>query len=318
VSRDLAAILSDLEVDQVSTSRKYLITYALLNVLWWVAMLFGFLPIEWFFTINSNRTNLIFFFTLGCDSLLVVILCFMILKRRMPRLLMFLATLLVYAGWLSSAYFGFCFSQNVWGLYAMTLAAVTFTALLKQVMGWNIIWGPFRFRPSLEDNPRKRVANVLLQTAMMYFTFLFVLPILVGLFEFQFLWRSWIPENSPMWRGLLILGMVIGAWIGIHFSLKSDGTPLPIEGSRKLVISGPYAYIRNPMAFIGILNGVLVGLAWNSMLVVTYALCGGLLWEICVRPLEEKYLSETFGEDYETYRKKVRCWIPSLVPYRSR
>lgn len=316
MSRDLPTILTDLKVDQTTTLRQYLIAYLLLTVAWWMTLFVSPDCLDFFFTFQDERNVILFFVTLGCDVILSILLFVMIIKKKTSKRSMIIATFLVYAGWLCSAYFGFCYSRNVWGLYIMSIATVAFTAMLKEVMGWNILWGPFHFRPSQEDDPRKRIASVISQTAVMNGIFLFAIPLVISLFEIRFLWRVWLPKAHPVWSQLLLVGILLGVLIGIQFVLKSDGTPLPIDGSRKLIISGPYAFVRNPMAIIGITNGILVGLAWNSMLVVTYALCGAVLWEICVRPLEETYLSETFGEEYERYRKQVRCWIPRFIPYR--
>ena len=39
----------------------------------------------------------------------------------------------------------------------------------------------------------------------------------------------------------------------------------------RLVIAGPYRWIRNPMAVAGIVQGVAVGIILHAWLVITYA-----------------------------------------------
>ncbi|WP_323127765.1 methyltransferase family protein [Brevibacterium pigmentatum] len=79
-----------------------------------------------------------------------------------------------------------------------------------------------------------------------------------------------------------------------------------------LVNRGPYAFVRNPMAIAGIVQGVSMGLLIGSWLVVVYALIGSLLWNWLIRPHEEADLIERFGDEYRDYAKRVRCWWPTF------
>jgi protein-S-isoprenylcysteine O-methyltransferase Ste14 len=87
--------------------------------------------------------------------------------------------------------------------------------------------------------------------------------------------------------------------------------------ANRLVVSGPYRWVRNPMAIAGIVQGVAVGLVLSSWLVVAYAVAGSLLWNYAIRPLEEADLEERFGSEFRQYRDSVRCWIPA-IPQSSR
>ena len=82
-----------------------------------------------------------------------------------------------------------------------------------------------------------------------------------------------------------------------------------------MVVTGPYRYVRNPMAVAGLTQGVAVGLWLGSPAVVLYALAGGPLWNTFVRPWEEEDLVTRFGEPYRRYRERVRCWIPTIRGY---
>ena len=96
-----------------------------------------------------------------------------------------------------------------------------------------------------------------------------------------------------------------------------NGTPFPLDGSRQLVVSGPYAYIRNPMMIAGLGQGIAVGLWLGSPFVLGYVRVGGWVWQCLVRPLEEKDMSQNFGAAYEEYCQTVHCWQPRLKQYRS-
>ncbi|MBK6316507.1 MAG: isoprenylcysteine carboxylmethyltransferase family protein [Blastocatellia bacterium] len=79
-----------------------------------------------------------------------------------------------------------------------------------------------------------------------------------------------------------------------------------------MVISGPYRFIRNPMALAGLGQGMAVAIATGSWLTVAYVLAGGLMWNGIARPLEEADLRERFGVEFEAYCREVKCWWPRL------
>ena len=94
-----------------------------------------------------------------------------------------------------------------------------------------------------------------------------------------------------------------------------SGTPLPFAAPNRLVISGPYAYVRNPMVVAGLGQGMSVSLWFGSWTVVAYVLLGGAIWQLFVRPAEERDLRDTFGEVYVEYCRAIRCWFPRIRPY---
>ncbi len=102
----------------------------------------------------------------------------------------------------------------------------------------------------------------------------------------------------------------LGLWSGVAMAMSGEGTPLPTATAPKLVVSGPYRFVRNPMALAGILQGVAVGWWLGSWGVLAYALAGAAVWHGCVRPIEEADLRRRFGSDYEQYQSSVRLWIP--------
>lgn len=95
------------------------------------------------------------------------------------------------------------------------------------------------------------------------------------------------------------------------------GTPLPTDQATCLVLSGPYAVLRNPMAVAGIGQGLCLAAAFQSVPLLIYAALGALAWQFVVRPLEERDLRARFGKQYEDYCKRVCCWVPAAVFRRS-
>ena len=85
-----------------------------------------------------------------------------------------------------------------------------------------------------------------------------------------------------------------------------------MDTARKLVIRGPFRYVRNPMAVAGIGQGIAVGVVLGSGLVIAYSLAGAVIWHVAVRPHEEADLLDRFAEDYRRYRDSTNLWIPKL------
>lgn len=106
----------------------------------------------------------------------------------------------------------------------------------------------------------------------------------------------------------IVAGVLIAATSARLFSRM--GTPVvPFQRSTVLVTAGMYRYTRNPM-YLG-LTLILIG-AWIAF----GSLGPGLvlpvfLWIIQQSFIrgEERFLEEIFGEQYLSYKRRVRRWI---------
>lgn len=200
-----------------------------------------------------------------------------------------------------------------WGVLVMAAAAGgSVIALCLLVLGripteWMIV-GPFAFRPA---RPAPHVAITLLQMLVFWGFFLVAVPLVIAALE-----RRWgVALEFTAWPvGIVTLAAAsaLGVWSALTMSVLGKGTPLPSAMPTRLVVAGPYRWVRNPMAVAGIVQGVAVGLILSSLLVVAYAVIGSLLWNYAVRPLEEADLERRFGEEYRRYRDGVRCWVPAF------
>lgn len=115
---------------------------------------------------------------------------------------------------------------------------------------------------------------------------------------------------------LAALGLVPLIESFLRFSLKGLGTPAPIAPPTKLVVSGFYRYVRNPM-YVGLTTAVIgEALLFGSREVLWEALFMALGFHAFVLAFEEPTLKQNFGPEYETYRANVRRWLPRLTPWR--
>lgn len=206
-----------------------------------------------------------------------------------------------------------------WGVILMigasigSVVAACLTLLGRIPTRW-IATGPFRFRPADARAPRSRnLAATAAEIAVFWTVFLGVLPVAVVVLERR--WQVDITFGSvPVGVTVFLLGGSLGVWSAAVMTSLGGGTPLPAAMPNRLVIAGPYRFVRNPMAVGSILQGVAVGVLWSSWLVAAYAVAGAVLWHVVVRPEEEADLEARFGDAFQGYRSRVRCWWPRLRP----
>ena len=101
-----------------------------------------------------------------------------------------------------------------------------------------------------------------------------------------------------------------------RFALQGLGTPAPVAPPQKLVVTGLYRYVRNPM--YGSVLAIVVGqaLLFGDWRLIVYA---ALFWLAChayVILYEERTLQHKFGAEYDAFRANVPRWIPRLSPWR--
>jgi len=129
---------------------------------------------------------------------------------------------------------------------------------------------------------------------------LLALPSLTGL---------WIYIVSAI---LFVPGVLIAGQSLLQF-IRVRGTPVPLSPPPKLITTGIYSYVRNPMIIGGLLILEGVGLLLGSLsVIVIFAPLPVLLYAIFIRTVEERELEMRFGEEYREYKKAVPRFIPRL------
>ena len=175
------------------------------------------------------------------------------------------------------------------------------------------------FRRSSADSPLRHVMDTLLQMALFWSCFLLVGPLAIRFVEARLGWPSMaFAGQLPIALILFLLFSALGLKSGITMAMRGAGTPLPFAAPNRLVVAGPYAFLRNPMVVAGLGQGIAVALWMGSWAVAAYVLVGGLVWHFLVRPAEEQDLAQLFGDDYSRYCQQVRCWVPRLRAYSPR
>jgi protein-S-isoprenylcysteine O-methyltransferase Ste14 len=138
----------------------------------------------------------------------------------------------------------------------------------------------------------------------------------------------YLPGRLLSWTGIVrpaaiavpqVAGMVIGAagaavalWCIFTFATIGRGTPAPFDPPRRLVIRGPYRFVRNPMYIGAGLALASAALFYESWPLLGYAGLFLLATHVFVVLYEEPTLRRTFGQEYEAYCRQVSRWWPSI------
>jgi protein-S-isoprenylcysteine O-methyltransferase Ste14 len=107
-----------------------------------------------------------------------------------------------------------------------------------------------------------------------------------------------------------VCGGLLALWCISSFALIGRGTPAPFDPPRRLVVGGPYARVRNPMYIGAILALGGASLFYQSLALLAYAAAFSVAAHVFVLFYEEPTLRQTFGDDYESYCRRVGRWWP--------
>lgn len=135
-----------------------------------------------------------------------------------------------------------------------------------------------------------------------------------------------LPAGAVSWSGITrpaaihvpqVIGMAVGVggaalalWCVIAFAFVGRGTPLPFDPPRRLVVRGPYRFVRNPMAIGVALALAGAALYYESIDLMTSTGLFVIVIHFLVVLYEEPTLRRTFGDEYEDYSRRVRRWWP--------
>lgn len=112
--------------------------------------------------------------------------------------------------------------------------------------------------------------------------------------------------------GLMTAGAALYVACVWPFATVGEGTPAPIDAPIRLVVAGPYRFLRNPM-YVAVLS-VIFGqsLALSLVALAIYGFGVALVFHLVVIGYEERALERQFGDDYREYCRHVPRWIPRI------
>ena len=128
----------------------------------------------------------------------------------------------------------------------------------------------------------------------------------------------------PTWLSFMLgsISVFIGEMIrfcGVAYAGSATRTTARAGGER-LITDGPFGYVRNPLYlgnFFLSFGFMLMCWPWMPWMCIIFLILFGIQYG-CIVLLEEEYLSNQFGEQYDDYRKNVRKWVPCIRAYKGR
>lgn len=112
--------------------------------------------------------------------------------------------------------------------------------------------------------------------------------------------------------GVTATGALLVAWCIGMFVFVGRGTQAPFDPPRRLVVSGPYKIVRNPMYVGAVLAMSGAALYYSSWALFVYAVIVMAVTHLFVVIYEEPTLRSMFGDDYSMYCQHVGRWAPHL------
>jgi protein-S-isoprenylcysteine O-methyltransferase Ste14 len=118
-----------------------------------------------------------------------------------------------------------------------------------------------------------------------------------------------LARPTPAWMAaggaFALLGLGVRAWASGH-----------IRKEKTLAVTGPYRYSRNPLYLGNFILGLGIALATNSLWAGGIFLAYFALFYPSIILEERERMGRLFPSEYETYRRHVPLFFPTLSPAR--
>ncbi|SHN00713.1 methyltransferase [Cryptosporangium aurantiacum] len=120
------------------------------------------------------------------------------------------------------------------------------------------------------------------------------------------------------WQSVLAQAALLAAVPGLaavrEFVERGGGTPYPWDPPERLVTTGPYAYLANPMQVSATLLTGVLAIATASWAVAAAAVMTVVFSEAVAEKHEDDDLRRRYGPEWAAYRSRVRRWVPRRRP----
>jgi protein-S-isoprenylcysteine O-methyltransferase Ste14 len=127
-------------------------------------------------------------------------------------------------------------------------------------------------------------------------------------------WLEPLPFVPDDWPGglfgavIFVLALALAIWA--MDVMTRAGTNVPTtRPTTAIVDGGPYRFTRNPI-YMGMFGGLIgLGIAFDTLWLPAMLVPFALVIRYGVVAREEAYLARKFGDDYRSYRRRVRRWL---------
>ena len=115
--------------------------------------------------------------------------------------------------------------------------------------------------------------------------------------------------RSPELGGSVILVSFILIFLSVGLFRQNTEDPNPITPTNRLITTGVYKYIRNPMYLALVIFQIGLGISLSFLHISLMSIFTIITLHYFVIKREETYLKKLFGVDYESYKTKSKRWI---------
>ena len=131
---------------------------------------------------------------------------------------------------------------------------------------------------------------------------------------------EWTITTHPAWRWTgLLSGLLISFVIGLSavqmLAVQGLGTAIPLDPTRRLVTTGIYSYVRNPMQLSAALSWVVLGSFLDNIWIAAAAVMAWIFVEGIVHWHHRNDLQQRFPQGWVDYRNAVPEWLPVWRPH---
>ncbi len=133
-------------------------------------------------------------------------------------------------------------------------------------------------------------------------------------------WMAWSELALPVWARWVGVGLGIACLPLLWTLFQSIGSNISetvlTKKNHKLVMTGPFRWIRHPLYTVAMLLFFSYGLMASNWWMMMFTALGLVLIEVLVIPKEEVELIAKFGDEYRDYQERVGKLLPRLSSLR--
>lgn len=126
---------------------------------------------------------------------------------------------------------------------------------------------------------------------------------------------NWSQIRLMMFFNIIAFLIILGLSGNQEFAQRGNGTPIPLDPPKKLVITGPYAYLGNPMQLSVVLCLTIMSIFYESIMIFSAAVMAVIYCLGIVSAHHQIDLQPRFGKSWLEYRKQVPYWFPRWKPW---
>ncbi|AWN46082.1 hypothetical protein DK419_06970 [Methylobacterium terrae] len=127
-----------------------------------------------------------------------------------------------------------------------------------------------------------------------------------------------LPAGPLGWLGLAaaLLCLLAGAAAAFEFATVGQGTPVPVDPPKRVVMSGPYAYIANPMQVTSAVVMALQAAQYRSPALAGVTVAFLLFDAVYAAHYNRVHIARAMPRDWAAYKAAVPDWRVRWRPYR--